>query len=601
MIRVTSLTNRIFLACTLLATLSLGFAFYFVNLRATREAEKSLERELTLAASLVDQQRRSLTDQYTTIARLVADSPKLKAAVETVDPPTVQQLADDYLKVDDPTNPIGKFVPALFVVSDRQGRRLAGAGDGTTAIDPADGQGSIEEFSRFVSHDRGILQAVSVPIFLTGETPDIFGRLTVGFFLDDALASRLREVTGSEIAFGLDGQVRAGSLPESANAALAAAMNATGITRVKFDNGEEFLAMARPIQPDARMHNPPAHPVVLTLRSRTERLQFLTNIRNGLVGALILTVLLATILSYAVARTMTRPLTAVTGAMRHVAATGDLTRKVTLRSHAWDDEDARLLAASFNTLTESISRFQHEATQKDRLSSLGRLSTVVAHEIRNPLMIISATLATLRRRKLTDGELREAIADIDGETHRLNRLVTEVLDFAKPIRYEWSTADVNEICRSSVAAAWTGASPDGVQLDFDSTLPRVTTDPERLRTALVNILANARHAVEAVASAPAGGPGVAVAESPAVTVRTERRDDGIAVIIRDQGTGIAADDMAHIFDPYFTTRRAGTGLGLPISRNIVEGLGGAIRVHSIPGAGTEIAIELPQTAPGATA
>ncbi len=215
--------------------------------------------------------------------------------------------------------------------------------------------------------------------------------------------------------------------------------------------------------------------------------------------------LLATILSYAVARTMTRPLAAVTGAMRHVAATGDLTRKVALRSRAWDDEDARVLAASFNTLTESISRFQREATQKDRLSSLGRLSTVVAHEIRNPLMIISATLATLRRRDPSKAELREAIADIDGETRRLNRLVTEVLDFAKPIRFEWSIADVNEVCRSSVAAAWTGASPDAVQLDFDSTIPGVTTDPERLRTALVNILANARHAVEAVAAAPRAG------------------------------------------------------------------------------------------------
>ena len=80
--------------------------------------------------------------------------------------------------------------------------------------------------------------------------------------------------------------------------------------------------------------------------------------------------------------------------MRDVAATGDLTRKVALRSGPWDDEDARLLASTFNTLTESIARFQAEAAQRERLSSLGRLSTVIAHEIRNPLMIIKATLST---------------------------------------------------------------------------------------------------------------------------------------------------------------------------------------------------------------
>ena len=600
MIRVASLTNRIFLACTLLAALSLGFAFYFVNARATTEAEASLERELTESAALVDQQRATLTDQFTRMAELVADAPKLKAAATTADPPTVQPLATEYLK---------RVTNAdLFVVADRRGHVLASAGDGAAAINPAEGAGTVDEFSRVIPQQRGLLQVVSVPIFVDGPLPDVLGRLTVGFFLDDALARQFRKSTGSEIAFGADGQILASSLPDAANASLARALAGVGITRVAFNN-EEFLALARPI---ASINVAPQglHPVIMTLRSRTERLRFLTTVRNGLVGALILTVLLATILSYAVARTMTRPLAAVTGAMRHVAATGDLTRKVALRSRAWDDEDARVLAASFNTLTESISGFQQEAAQKDRLSSLGRLSTVVAHEIRNPLMIISAALSTLRRRELGDIEVREAIADIEGETRRLNRLVSEVLDFAKPIRFELGKADLNEICRNSVAAAWTGGERDAVLLDLDDRLPRITTDAERLRTALVNILVNARHAVEAVTPAhPQSGVAralsgprneIAVADLPTVTVQTARQGNLLRVTIQDQGTGIAADDLAHIFDPYFTTRRAGTGLGLPISRNIIEGLGGSIRVRSSLGSGTEISVDLPLTAPGAT-
>src|SRR5258707_205630 len=83
--------------------------------------------------------------------------------------------------------------------------------------------------------------------------------------------------------------------------------------------------------------------------------------------------------------------------MREVAITGDLTRKIVLRqNNRWDDEDARLLATTFNTLTDSISRFQRDMSQKERLTSLGRLSTVIAHEVRNPLMIIKATLHALR-------------------------------------------------------------------------------------------------------------------------------------------------------------------------------------------------------------
>jgi sensor histidine kinase regulating citrate/malate metabolism len=134
MMRAASLTNRIFLACTLLATLSLGFAFYFVNAKATAEAEASLERELTDAASLVDQQRAQLTDFYTGMARVVADSPPLKAAVDTGDAPTVQPFADNYVKA---------MSPDLFLVSDRHGRALAAAGNGASAIDPAEGLGSI--------------------------------------------------------------------------------------------------------------------------------------------------------------------------------------------------------------------------------------------------------------------------------------------------------------------------------------------------------------------------------------------------------------------------------------------------------------------------
>src|SRR5690242_4294017 len=141
MIRVASLTNRIFLACTLLAALSLGFAFYFVNARATVEAEASLERELTESAALVDQQRATLTDQFTRMAELVADAPKLKAAATTADPPTVQPLASEYLK---------RVNADLFVVTDRRGHVLASAGDGASAINPWEGAGTVDEFSRVI-------------------------------------------------------------------------------------------------------------------------------------------------------------------------------------------------------------------------------------------------------------------------------------------------------------------------------------------------------------------------------------------------------------------------------------------------------------------
>jgi two-component system sensor histidine kinase HydH len=273
--------------------------------------------------------------------------------------------------------------------------------------------------------------------------------------------------------------------------------------------------------------------------------------------------------------------------MREMAATGDLTRRISASpgGAAWEDEDARLLAATFNTMTDSIARFQREAGQRERLSSLGRLSTVVAHEIRNPLMIIKTALRRLRAASVTPEELRAAVADIDEETARLNRLVSEVLDFAKPIKFELAPTNVNALCEDAARAAGSDAPAIPIRLELDPALPAIVTDGERLRVALVNILTNARHAV----TARAGG----LDGADPIRLRTRRQGPGrVAIEVRDQGTGIAGDDLGRVFDPYFTTRRTGTGLGLAISKNIIEGLGGVIAVASREGQGTDVTIEL---------
>ena len=287
------------------------------------------------------------------------------------------------------------------------------------------------------------------------------------------------------------------------------------------------------------------------------------------------------------ARTVTRPLGTITATMREMASTGDLTRRIALSPNArWEDEDARLLATTFNSMTDSILRFQREAAQRERLSSLGRLSTVVAHEIRNPLMIIKTALRALKQDPEQPPNVSAAVADIDGEVARLNRIVSEVLDFARPIKFELAPVDVNALAEDAARAVRaTEGPPLDIQLDLAPDLPPVVTDGERLRLVLVNVLTNARHAVLARADRPAAG---------AIRLVTARTTTGrVALEVRDQGVGIAAEDLARVFDPFFTTRRTGTGLGLAISRNIIEGLGGTIGVSSRPGSGTDVRIELP--------
>jgi two-component system sensor histidine kinase HydH len=201
-------------------------------------------------------------------------------------------------------------------------------------------------------------------------------------------------------------------------------------------------------------------------------------------------------------------------------------------------------------------------------------------------MIIKTSLRSLRREDARPEQVQAAAGDIDEEITRLNRIVTEVLDYARPIKFELTTTDLNALTRDAVRAAEGAAGSNGVRLALDPDLPEAVTDGERLRQALVNIVSNALQAVDAGPKGPAE-----------VRVRTVRLDDRrVAITVSDAGPGIAPADLPRIFDPYFTTRRTGTGIGLAISRNIIEGLGGRITVASEKARGTDVRIELPVVA-----
>jgi signal transduction histidine kinase len=581
-----SLRTRIFLACAVLAVLSIAVALYVVNVRVTSEAERALQREVAATATLVDRLRTTRTQTFRTMARLIADIPQLTAATATNDPQTVQHTAEEYQQ---------QLNSNLLLVTNKSGAVLAVVGASTRAGAIIAGQPAVRdalagrERVSLLPQSNGMLQLVTVPIGTGLAHPEMLGTLSVGFLLDDSFAAELKAITGSDVAFGMDGQILATTFPPPDRPTLAALLHRSGAAHDALIGAADYVVLQRPLTASGEDEGAAGGPVALILRSRTEELAGLRAIQTALGVTAIVAVILATLLSFAVARTITQPLAAITDAMREVAATGDLTRKIALRPRRWDDEDARLLMTTFNTLTDSIARFQREMSQKERLSSLGRLSTVIAHEIRNPLMIIKASLHGLRQPGASARTVREAVTDIDDEVVRLNRIVNEVLDFARPVRYELAVADLNLVCRESAAAAQASGPGTAIHLDLDSDLPRVTTDAERLRSALVNMLVNARHAVAERGDAVTG-------TEPSITLRTRVNGDRIAILVEDCGIGIEPADLSRMFDPYFTTKRGGTGLGLAIAKNLVEGLHGTIAVTSTPGAGTAIHIDLPSDA-----
>jgi signal transduction histidine kinase len=581
-----SLTNRIFFASAILTVMAIAVAVYRVNVAVTTQSENELRRGIDEAGTLLEEYRTRMFEHFAREGRLVADLSNMKAAM-TTDPLTVEPIADRYQ---------GQIGCDLLLVTDPSGAVLAASGrlktdDPATRLREAvaDARRRKETVSLW-PYTGGVIQVVTVPSFVG---PEFVGTVSVGFSLDAETAQQFKRLTNSEIAFAVNGHVEASTLPDRYGSQLESLVGTDGVHVMRLGDGE-YVAVSRtlPLQASVDRASSPKGPVAtaLILRSRTERLRFLNAVHRELAVTAFLAVMAATLVSYAVARTVTRPLGTITATMREMATTGDLTRKIALSPNArWEDEDARLLANTFNTMTDSIARFQREAAQRERLSSLGRLSTVVAHEIRNPLMIIRTALRTLKQGTGHSPEVDSAIADIDEEVTRLNRIVTEVLDFARPIKFDLAPVDLNSLCEDAVRAV--GSEEPGVaaRLDLDRHVGQIVTDGERVRLALVNVLTNARHAVLARSDRLAD-------PARAIELTTRNATPGrVCVEVRDHGVGIASDDLSRVFDPFFTTRRTGTGLGLAITRRIIEGLGGTITVTSRPGQGTDVRIELPVT------
>jgi signal transduction histidine kinase len=592
----TSLTNRIFLASALLVVLSLSFAFIIVNATVTREAEGSLQRDLDESAQLLDQYRESAVRQLVQQAKIIADLPKLKAAVELDHAPTVRPLALDYQQQIDAD---------VFVVTNREGSVLAGLGSGNVdesliprlpAIATALAH---EETLSFWPDEERLIQMVTVPISIDLESPEVLGTLSVGLRLDGEFAQRFKGLTKSELAFRAGERFWAGTLPAEAAAGLADLSLGPGpIPRLTIGT-EEFGASATVLtsttrEPNALARASAGAPTAIILRSRTERLRFLGSLRLALAATGVFALALATVVGYGVARTITRPLGTISSAMRQMASTGDLSPRIDpLVTGSWADEDAKVLASAFDTLTGALAAFQAEAAQRERLSSLGRLSTVLAHEIRNPLMIVKAAVRTLRRSGSgSDPDItRAAVDDIAEEVVRLNRLVDEVLDFAKPIPFTLGPVDLRVLCEGARTAALADGEGPDIRLTCASSDITITTDAERLRAVLVNLLVNARQAVHGALELEGRGGGAA---DPAIELTLHPRiESSIGIEVTDRGPGIAPEHLPRIFEPFFTTRRTGSGIGLAIARNVVEGLGGRITVTSTVGEGTRFTVVLP--------
>jgi two-component system, sporulation sensor kinase E len=227
-----------------------------------------------------------------------------------------------------------------------------------------------------------------------------------------------------------------------------------------------------------------------------------------------------------------------------------------------------------------IKALTDQLVRADRLAAMGELTAGVAHEVRNPLGVIGASVQLLEDAKGDPARIKEAAEVIRQEIDRLDRVIKALLDFGRPSKPTLVYTDLNEVLQDVVLFTNRFAKQSGVVIEeaFDGDLPLVHGDPDQLKQVFLNLVTNAVQAMDKT-----GG---------AITIETRGVGEYVEVSVSDTGPGISQGDLSKVFDPFFTKRAEGTGLGLTIVHRIIDEHEGHIEVESGP-TGTVFHVTLP--------
>jgi len=230
---------------------------------------------------------------------------------------------------------------------------------------------------------------------------------------------------------------------------------------------------------------------------------------------------------------------------------------------------------------EEIQRLHRtQMSRAEHLATMGELAAGLAHEIRNPLAGIAGVIEIIGRDLPPDSPAREVVKEVRQEVQHINRIVTDLLETARPKQPNFQVANLNATAEHAVifAREQVHSKPIQVELIRDDQLPPIEHDAGQIHQVLLNLLLNAIQAIDT---------------SGTVRVELSKLDEHAVIKVTDSGQGISPENLANIFRPFFTTKGHGTGLGLSLARRIIEDHGGRIEVRSWMGKGSEFTLLLP--------
>jgi signal transduction histidine kinase len=561
-----SLLWKILLPTSLVITVVFAAAGVILQQTVVKTTTEGVEREARASFQAYESLWKSRADRLAAISRILSTMSDVRRVFGTGDEATIRDSANELWGT------VGAE-DAFFLVADPQGKVIASLGASVSVhrnedfLEMQTARARFpEQASGFVQRGNELFQVVVTPVYVQSERgPALLNVLVAGYGVDAALARRLKDETGgSDFVFVTGGRVVTSSLPSDVAARIAP-------TLLTHQTGD-YLSLPTDL---LDVGGAPIGQLFI-LRSFEAARQSIATLRREIVALWISAMLAALFVMYFVARRIMRPVAELDRAAAEIAR-----QNYGYRVDVHTGDELGRLANTFNGMCESIQNAREELTRQERISTIGRLSTSIVHDLRNPLAAIYAGAEMLFDTHLAMPQVRRLATNIYRASRGIQDMLQQLLNVSR------GRSGVAEQCavREVIGAAWSaieseaGTRKISLVAEVDDHL-ECPMERARMERVFLNLFENA---VEVMRN---GG---------SVRVRAHSDDLSILIVIQDTGPGIRPEVRGRLFQPFVTYgKKNGLGLGLALSRQTLLDHGGDLWVNG-NGPGAEFQMRLPKT------
>ena len=566
-----SLLSKILLSTSVALTTLFAVTGWIVLSHVVSVTSKSVEEEAGASLESYESLWKSRADKLASVSLILSTMSDVRAAFGTGDLATIRDTANElWARVSDEG--------ALFLVTDPKGRVMASLGGAPRSVLgqvlPAVAAAAPQfpnQAQGFLLREGALYQVVLSPVYVqSAQGPALLNVLVAGYAIDSIFVQAFRKATGgSDLLFTSAGRVVASTLNPRASTELAKAAQGPSSSRLS-DGVNEYSAVMKPL---VDFEGKPVGELWI-LRSFEGARQRIAALRSELIVIWLVALSTGLMLTYLMARKIVEPVQDLDRAAGQVALQNyDLRVKVTS-----EDELGRL-ARTFNTMCDSIQAARGELIRQERISTIGRLSSSIVHDLRNPLAAIYGGAEMLVDSELAPQQMKRLAANIYRASRRIQELLQDLVNVSRGRTSGAELCRLGEVVAAAVDASGAQAENQNVTLRFS--IPdevELPLERNRIERVFLNLIGNALEAM------PEGGE---------IRIDASVAADSVRVQVEDNGPGIPAEVRQRLFEPFVTAgKKNGLGLGLALARQTVLDHGGDLWVESKT-AGARFVIRLP--------